>query len=69
MSRRNERAVDMWAKYREEGYPEEISREKTATLLGISQYNVREHIANGNLRIDKLTNKVKLYSIAEFLCG
>lgn len=69
MPRRNERAVDMWVKFREMQYPELLSREKTSLILGISPYKVREHIANGNLKVDDLTNKVKLYSIAEFLCG
>lgn len=69
MPKRDECAINLWAKYREQGYPEEISREKAATIMGISQYNVRAHIANGSLKIDKLTNKVKLYSIAKFMCG
>lgn len=69
MPRRNEQAVDMWVKLRERGYSELISREKTATLMGVSECSVRKYIAHGDLKVDKITNKVKLHSIAEFLCG
>lgn len=67
MSRTNEQACNMWVIYQTQmGYPALISREKTAKILGISKDSVKALIANGDLSVDKISNKVKLYSVAEF---
>lgn len=70
MARRNEAACDMWYMYQSKmGYPALVSREKAAKILGISKTSVGDLISRGSLTIDKTSNKVKLYSIAEYQCS
>lgn len=70
MARRNEAACEKCLMYQSiMGYPALISRGKAADILGISRDKVRDLIARGDLSVDSISNKVKLYSIAEFECG
>lgn len=68
MSRRNEAAVDLCIKYQEKGYPALLSRAKASEMLRISKPSVNNHIAKGHFEVDKVTNKIIMYSIAKYLC-
>ena len=68
MSRRNEAAVDLCLKYEEKGYPALLSRTKASQMLGISRPSVIDHIARGHFEVDKVTNKIIMYSVMKYLC-
>lgn len=70
MAKRNEQACELYFVFKTKfNYPALVTREKATEILGTSKHSINTHIAKGNLKLDKVSNKIFLMSIAEFMCS